>query len=416
MFTWYASKWDARRLYQLMSGGTSFFFALVFGVNMVYQAQTLGLTPLQLVLVGTTLELAIFLFEVPTGIVADVRSRRLSIIIGYGLIGVGFVIEGAIPSFGAVLLAQLLWGLGYTFTSGATQAWITDEVGEEQVGPVFVRAAQIGNLAGIAGTLLALLLGSLLINLPIILGGLCFIALAVFLIAVMPETGFKPTLSQDRSSWGQMAHTLRGGLWLIRLRPTLLTIFAIGLFIGLYSEGFDRLNTAHLLSFPLPTGLGLQPVVWIGLIGIVGQALSALALRLLEKRLDMTNSRALARASLVINGLLVASLVGFALAGAFWVAVIARWLVAIIRTVQEPVQSTWMNQHIDSEVRATVLSISGQVDAIGQLAGGPPLGWVGSTFGIRAALLASAAILSPVVLLYGRLIRQPGPSVGEPGR
>src|SRR5689334_8586689 len=127
-------KMDAYRLYLLMSGATALFFTLVFSVNMVYQVQNVGLSPLQLVLVGTTLEVSCFLFEIPTGIVADVYSRRLSIIIGFVLIGAGFIVEGSIPTFAAMLVSQVLWGIGYTFTSGANQAWITDEIGEENVG------------------------------------------------------------------------------------------------------------------------------------------------------------------------------------------------------------------------------------------------------------------------------------------
>jgi DHA3 family tetracycline resistance protein-like MFS transporter len=52
-----------------------------------------------LVLVGTVLEPSVFIFEIPTGIVADVYSRRLSIIIGQVLIGLGFMVEGLFPVF-----------------------------------------------------------------------------------------------------------------------------------------------------------------------------------------------------------------------------------------------------------------------------------------------------------------------------
>jgi DHA3 family tetracycline resistance protein-like MFS transporter len=99
---------------------------------MVYHITVVRLNPLQLVLVGTILEGTVFLCEIPTGALADVKSRRLSIIIGYFLIGLGFVVEGSLPYFAAVAFAQVLWGLGYTFTSGATQAWIADEIGSER--------------------------------------------------------------------------------------------------------------------------------------------------------------------------------------------------------------------------------------------------------------------------------------------
>jgi MFS transporter, DHA3 family, tetracycline resistance protein len=123
-------KVDATKVYLFIEFTASAFFSMMFVTMSLYEATVAGLLPYQLILVGTTLEISAFLFEIPTGIVADVYSRRLSIIIGYLLMGVGFLIEGLFPFFLPIILAQVVWGLGYTFTSGATQAWISDEVGE----------------------------------------------------------------------------------------------------------------------------------------------------------------------------------------------------------------------------------------------------------------------------------------------
>ena len=124
-------KLNARFVYLFIEFSASAFFSMMFVVTSLYEATVAGLTPVQLILVGTALEVSAFVFEVPTGIVADVYSRRLSIIIGYVLMGLGFLVEGFFPAFLPILLAQVIWGLGYTFTSGATQAWITDEIGED---------------------------------------------------------------------------------------------------------------------------------------------------------------------------------------------------------------------------------------------------------------------------------------------
>jgi len=398
-------KMDAYRLYLLMSGASSMFFMLVFSVNMIYQVQTVGLSPLQLVLVGTTLETTAFLFEVPTGVVADVYSRRLSLIIGFALIGAGFMLEGLIPTFAAMLGAQVLWGIGYTFTSGAQQAWITDEIGEDKVGKAFLRGSQVAQLVGIVATMIAIVLGSLLLNLPIVLGGVLFVALAVFLALYMAENGFQPTPKAARSTWRQMGDTLRGGLKLVRGRPVLLAIMGIGLFVGLYSEGFDRLGTAHLLeSFTLPDFGGLQPVVYLGIMGMIGGLLATGATQIVMKRFNTTDNNAMARAQFIISGLLVGCLFGFALAGNFFLAVLFNWGVGIMRTLYGPIESTWINQHLDSNVRATVISMRGQVDAFGQIAGGPPVGFIGDRLGIRAALVAAGLILSPVLPLYLRVL------------
>ena len=68
-------------------------------MSAVYRITEAGLNPLQLILVGTVLELTVLLADVPTGVLADVYSRRLSMIVGYVLVGVGYILEGSIPIF-----------------------------------------------------------------------------------------------------------------------------------------------------------------------------------------------------------------------------------------------------------------------------------------------------------------------------
>ena len=87
-------KLDAKFVYLTSSFMAGFILSIVFAANQLYRVQTVGLDPLQLVLVGTTLEVTAFLFEIPTGVVADVYSRRLSVVIGTFLFGLGFLVEG----------------------------------------------------------------------------------------------------------------------------------------------------------------------------------------------------------------------------------------------------------------------------------------------------------------------------------
>ncbi|MCB0009838.1 MAG: hypothetical protein KDE04_25410, partial [Anaerolineales bacterium] len=116
------------QLYLLISFGMAFAFSLMSFISGIYRVQTAQLDPFQLLLLGTALEGSTFLFEVPTGIVADLYSRRLSVIIGYFVIGLGFLLEGLFPTFIVIFLAQAVWGLGYTFISGAQDAWLADEI------------------------------------------------------------------------------------------------------------------------------------------------------------------------------------------------------------------------------------------------------------------------------------------------
>jgi hypothetical protein len=101
------------------------------------------------------------------------------------------------------------------------------------------------------------------------LGGGLFVALAVLLLVVMPEHGFKPMPREDRSSWQALGEATRSGVCLIRQRPILLTFLGITAFSGLFSEGYDRLWTTHLLQdFSMPTLGPLKPVVWFGIISV----------------------------------------------------------------------------------------------------------------------------------------------------
>jgi DHA3 family tetracycline resistance protein-like MFS transporter len=389
-----------------MQGADGMISSVIFTVNLIYQATVVGLDPLQLVFAGTTLELTAFLFEVPTGVVADVYSRRLSIIIGYVLIGVGFLIEGLFPFFATVLIAQIVWGIGWTFTSGATEAWLADEIGEANAGRAYLRAAQIAQFATLAGIIASVMLGSERVNIPIIVGGAGFIAIGIFLALAMPETGFTPTPVENRESFRALWQTLRGGLRMVRARPSLMTILGIGLFYGLYSEGFDRLWTPFILSFEIPTLDGLTPVAWFGIIRIGAIVLGIAGIEIAQRRVKMEDEASVRRAMFLLSALMIASLFAFSAAFHFSLAVAAYWIFATMRQIKNPLYTAWVNQKLDPQVRATVVSMSSQVDAFGQIIGGPPVGVIGALVSLRAALATSALILSPVLALFARASRR----------
>jgi DHA3 family tetracycline resistance protein-like MFS transporter len=121
---------------------------------------------------------------------------------------------------------------------------------------------------------------------------------------------------------------------------------------------------------------------------------------------DMGRSLSIARALMVNAGLIVVTLAGFGLTRTFWVAVVLYWSIGTLRSIAGPLHTTWFNLRIDdSQVRATLFSVSSQVDAIGQIAGGPAVGAIGNV-SIWTALVASALIFSPALPLYALAIRR----------
>jgi len=396
-------KLPARHIYFITQTCFWLFFAMMATLSAVYRVQSAGLNPFQLILVGTVLEITVFLFEIPTGIVADVYSRRLSTVIGYFLIGLGFMVEGAVPIFGTILLAQVIWGIGATFTSGAEEAWLADEVGEEKLAHLYLRGSQLAQIGTLIGIVLSVGFGRFSLNLPIFLGGVFIVGLAIFLALFMPEKGFTPTPSAERDTWKKMGQTFLEGARTVRGRPVLMVMMAIAFIYGLSSEGLDRLWEAHFLAnFTFPSIGQFEPVVWFGFINVLQLLLVIVATELIRRRLKVEDQQTALSALLIINAIIVGGLILFGLAQGFMMAVAFISTILVLRRTGAPLYAAWLNKGLPSEIRATVLSMRGQLDAIGQIIGGPIIGLVAVTLGLRAAMIGVGLMLVPAVLLYGR--------------
>lgn len=397
-------KLNAYTVYLILVGSTAFFFGLFGTMSHVYRVEV-GLTPMQLVLVGTMLELSIFIFEVPTGIVADIYSRRLSVIIGYALIGLGFMLEGSYRLVGTIWLAQWVWGIGYTFTSGAEQAWLAGEIGEERLTNAFLRAAQVGQIAGILGVIVSSVLAMLNLGLTLVVAGVGFVATAVFLLLFMPETGFAPIPKGERTTWSHMAEIFREGGRIVRASPILLTLFAVSLTLGLSSEGLDRYWAAHFIeNFTFPDLWQLDYVVWFGIMSVGTSLLTLGATEYVRRRVDAEDDETAVRALMVINFTVFAAVIIFAWAGNFALALAAYWVTFVFRATTGPIFNAFINRQIAPQVRATVLSMHGQMDAIGQIISGPLMGVVATLGNYRVALSAVGLLWLMVVPLYGRAL------------
>ena len=403
---------SARTTWYAYEAATSFLGMLAFTVTAVYYVTDVGMSPLQLVLVGTLMEVAIFVFEIPTGIVADVHSRRLSIVVGTFVMGIAVTLFGALDTVWPILAANALWGVGYTFTSGATDAWLADEVGQERLAGVYMRGAQVERIAALAGIGASVALAVVDLRLPILVAGIGTVLFAAFLALAMPETGFSPLPRENRGSLSQMVHTGGQGVRLVRARPALLAILGIAAFAGMWSEGYDRLWQAHFIrDIGLPSLGGLDPVIWFGVFGAGTILLSIAVAAPLGKRVEAAGLETMAKTLFWLDASLLVSALVFGLAGEFWLALAAYFAVGLARNVANPIFQTWLNRNVEeSGVRATVLSITGQADAVGQWTGGPAIGLIGNAFSIRAALSAGALCMAPALGLYRRAARHHGES------
>lgn len=396
------------KLYLIITFISQMLFSLIFTVNLLYHVNIANLNPLQLVLVGTVLEVTVFLFEIPTGVVADIKSRKLSIIIGYILMGTGFIIEGFFAFFFTIIISQLFFGIGYTFISGATQAWIIDELGERNSGNILVKGSQLGQLGELVAIPISIVAGLINLNLPILFGGVGMILLAIYLTIVMTEDGYKPTYHKNRPQWAQLLNTFKSTKQCIKLNNLFLLLLALGFVYGLYSEGFGRLWTAHLLKdFDYALMKTVNSVISFGIIRAISILLSIFALEILNKRLHFNELALIVKTLLISSLIIILSLIGFSIVKNLYIALILFGIIGIMRSITNPLLDTMLSNIItDNTIRATIFSIRGQVDSIGQILGGPIVGSFGVLFSIRAALLISAILLSPVILIYKSIIHK----------
>src|SRR5918998_2348051 len=317
---------DAHRVWLGYRGVEAFAFGLGWTVAPIFFVRELGLSPLELVLAGTALELAYFVFEIPTGIVADLYGRRRSMIIGVLGLGVGFVATGLAGGVALVLVAAAFMGFTWTFKSGAEDAWITDEVGPERVGRSFHAGAQAARIGGLLGIVAAVGLALVDLRLPIVAGGVVLLGLGLALALAMGETGFVSARGESVSALASATTTARQGSSLIRRSPLLLLIVGISFFLGVSDEGFDRLWEAQfLLEVGVPGFWGLDQVVWFGLLAAGAIVLAIAVAAPVARRLSAAGPARMARALLVFDALRLAAPPAFAVARSFALAPAGLW-------------------------------------------------------------------------------------------
>jgi DHA3 family tetracycline resistance protein-like MFS transporter len=410
---------DPTFTYYVLKCGHAFLFTMVTSVALIFQTFEAGLSPIQLLLVGAGLQGAILVSETPTGVVADTYGRRRSVLIGVLLLGGGAIIGGSVAEFGPILIGNIVWGVGTTFISGASEAWIADEVGIERANRIYLRSAQLTKFFWLPAIPVSIGIATQDLNLPILLAGVSFFFLSIYLFFTMQETGFQRAApSELNTAFSGIGTTLAETRSLVRGSPLLLTIFVIMAFYGMAGQGFERLWVAFFKEEQMfPVAGHLEPIVWFGIIRMAAALLSIVAVEGIRRWLvdRLTNHTAVTRTLFWINSLQMLSILGLAVSGEFAIAAACFCFAIALAECYDPLYLAWVNQNVESRVRATVISMSSQFEAFGKTAGGPLIGVVASVLTLRSALAVSGIAILPALLFYFRAFGQgPQPAEAEP--
>ncbi|MFI6926015.1 MFS transporter [Nonomuraea spiralis] len=388
-----------------MQVGMSFLVTMGFTTSVVYYVDEAGLNPFQLVMLGTVLEGAYFLIQLPTGMLADLVSRRACVVAGVLVYGGGMVLQGMIPTFVNLLIAQGVLALGAALMSGAQESWVADETREAEMARVYLRASQLGSAGTIAGSLLSGLVAMMALSAPLVVAGALMAAGGVALALFMPEnnfhrperaSGFGTVLRQAGSELGgQMRDSCRIG----RAVPGLVFLLGMTFCFGLWSESFDRLFGAFLLEdITFPDILGLEPAMWFSILTCATGLASMIAAGWTARRAERLGSGAIIGMLVLSTLVTAAGALAMGLSRTFALAVAFLMVVSAARQLYGPLVDGWLVTRVDPKARATALSARDMFDSGGQIIGGPLVGAIGSVISIRAALTAGAALLVPAVL------------------
>jgi MFS transporter, DHA3 family, tetracycline resistance protein len=390
-------KLPAAQIFMVLQLVTAFTLYLWLTIQPVYHIELVGLTAAQLVLIGTAHEGTVLLFEVPTSIIADTYSRRVSILISLFISGIALILEASFPSFGMIVIANIIWGFGWTFLSGANVAWVTDEIGEETANPLLLQTSQWSQVANLLGIVASVALGKIALFLPILVGGIITLILGLFLMLTMRETNFVPP-EKHKNPFSAMGATLMTGIATVRLRPILLLIILLGGMRGLWVGGFERLWTLFLIqqyTFPI-----FAIATWIGMIKAGVMLLSIFSIGTVRKRLKAGQMGSPARTLHWLYTLIILSSIGFALVGQLWLAIVLFLINQTALATCRPLFIAWINQHAESRIRATMISMYWQSVSLANVIGGPIVGWIATIRTLQQALVAASLAMSPALPLF----------------
>lgn len=387
--------------YTLMLGNT-LAASLIWGVNTLFLLDA-GLSNLEAFAANAFFSAGMLIFEIPTGVVADTVGRRASYLLGTVTLAVTTVMYWMLwvwqSPFWAWAVVSVLLGLGFTFFSGAVDAWLVDALKatayQGSLETVFGRAQIVGGVAMLSGSVLGGVIAQLTnLGVPFLIRGAILVLMFVVAALLMRDLGFTPDRGESplRATRTVLRASIRYGLgdppvrWLMLASP-----FTAG--VGIYV--FYALQP-YLLELwgdeEAYTVAGLAAALVSGT-AILGGAIAPWVRRLFRRR---TSTILLA----AVTSALV--LVGVGLVRNFWVAVVLVALWGIASAIDDPVHRAYLNDMIPSKQRATVLSFDSLMGSGGGVVIQPVLGRVADVGGYGASFVWSGvitAIAVPFVLM-----------------
>jgi MFS family permease len=398
------------RTYLVLTLVTTVAASFIWGINTLFLLDA-GLSNTEAFTANAFYTVGQVLFEIPTGVVADVRGRRFSFLLGAGTLMASTLLYYAMwqvhaPFYGWAA-ASILLGLGFTFFSGATEAWLVDALaatgGSRSLDKVFGRAQTVTGAAMLVGSVAGGVIAQVTsLGVPyLIRAAILGVALAIA-FAFMHDIGFTPR--RGDGTVAEVRSVVRGSIdggwrnppvrWLMLAAP-----FTGG--VGIFA--FYAFQPYLLQLYGDPTAYGIAGLAAAVVAGaqIVGGLTVPQARRLFRRRTDAVITGA-------VITVVVLALVG--LTANFWAALMLMTVWALVFAIEGPLRQAFINGVIPTEQRATVLSFDNLMSSAGGVVLQPALGRTADVYGYGASYVVSAAISALAIPFLVLARREHAPS------
>jgi MFS family permease len=389
--------------------------ALILGINTLFLLDA-GLSNVEAFAANAFYTVGLLLFEIPTGMVADTWGRRTSFMLGLvsqilGAFLYFLMWQTEAPFWGWAIVSAFL-GMGYTFFSGALEAWLVDELNHAKykgpLDPIFAKAQVVGGIAMLTGTIAGGFIAQATnLGVPYLVRCLIQIACLVIAFVVMKENGFSPEKSASISK--QVRNLTNASLKYGLKNPPVRWVMLSGLFLGGVSIYAFYAAQPYLLElFGDKQAIGVAGIAAAILTGtqIAGGLIVPAVRRVFKLRTDVLITCSIMTAVALV-------LLGFVMN--FYVAISMLVLWALAFSATQPVRKAFINSLIPSKQRATVLSFDSMIDSSGGVVFQPVLGRVADISGYATSYVVSGVIslLSLPLLVAARAEHAKGDAIDK---
>ncbi len=390
--------------YYTLAGLYTLSAAAIWGVNTLFLLDA-GLSFFEVFVANGAFSLGTVLFEIPTGVVADTLGRRMSFLLSVSVLGLSTLAYVTLAAIDvgviAFALASVVMALGFTFYSGAMEAWLVDALAATGyrglLDSVFARGSQVTGSAMLVGTIGGGFLGQIDLSIPYVVRSVLLVAVFAVAFVVMHDVGFTARPVSAGQLPAEIAKNARAGVafgW--GQRPLRLLMLASFLQLGFLSWAFYA-SQPYLLDLLESDAVWVVGVVAaaIALSTIAGNQVVSLAARRCGRRTTLL---------LIAGAVQTGAAIVLGLAGSFWVALPALLVTAGLG-VTSPVRQAYLHQLVPSEQRATVVSFDSMVSGAGGVGAQVGLGAFGEARSVSSAFVVGGLATAGAIPLLAAVRR-----------